>query len=76
MALISLPYASLGQEPFFVGKITLVTKQKQIRKEKDVSFNMAVSKIILDFLISFSLRTIFILYSEEQEGSIQLGFVT
>lgn len=53
MALISLPYASLGQEPFFVGKITLVTKQKQMRKEKDLSFNMAVSKIILVFLIIF-----------------------
>ena len=48
MVLISLPYASLGQEPFFVGKITLVTKQKQMRKEKDISFNVAVSKTILD----------------------------
>lgn len=53
MALISLPYASLGQEPFFVGKITLVTKQKQMRKEKLVSFNIAVSKIKLDFFIIF-----------------------
>jgi len=31
-----------------VGKITLVTKQKQMRKEKDISFNVAVSKTILD----------------------------
>lgn len=53
MALISLPYAFLGQEPFFVGKITLVTKQKQMRKEKDVSFNMAMWKTIFDFLSIF-----------------------
>lgn len=32
MALISLPYAFLGQEPFFVGKIALVTKQKTNEK--------------------------------------------
>lgn len=70
MALISLPYAFLGQEPFFVGKIALVTKQKTNEKvERCIIQHGYVKDSIWFFKYFFPPRTILKLYSEEQ-GSL------